>query len=512
MAQKVCLVVIDGWGITTETNGNAVLNAQTPVMDALEKSPGQFTTLDAHGLAVGLPEGQMGNSDVGHLNIGAGRPSYADIVRVNLDIEKNRLVENVTFKEACESANTKSGGRLHLLGLVSDGGVHAHIAHLFALLEVAKKHGVPKTFIQFFSDGRDTLPTSGKGFLQQTIEKTKELGYGILTSVMGRYYAMDRDQRWERIKIAYDGLVQGAAAGETSTIDDVLNLIQKRYDAGVFDEFMTPIILNTEGQIKDNDTLVFIDFRSDRMREITEAFWKHNQFESAVKPENLNIFTMTEYQKEYPFKALYPQILPKNVLAEVLSNAGKTQFHCGETEKWAHVTYFFNGRQDPPFAGEERKLVASPKVATYDLQPEMSSAGVANEVSEAVSSGKFDFLMCNFANPDMVGHTGKYEPTVIACAATDRGIGQILEACNKNNYVLLVTADHGNAEVMYDPVKGGPYTQHTTNRVPFCMTGPRKFGEIKHNAALCDVAPTVLDLMGVAAPAEMEGKTLLSPN
>ncbi|KAI1293802.1 putative 2,3-bisphosphoglycerate-independent phosphoglycerate mutase [Halotydeus destructor] len=509
MSKKVCLIVIDGWGISKETNGNAIFHAKTPVMDSLTDISGKYTTLDASGLSVGLPDGLMGNSEVGHLNIGAGRPIYQDIVRINLDISKDKLIENQYVKEACESAKSKSGGRLHFLGLVSDGGVHAHIDHLFALLECAKRLGVPETFIQFFSDGRDTAPDSGKGFVEKTIQKTKDLQYGKLATITGRYYAMDRDQRWERIKIAFEGLVQGK--GEEATEDNVLELIEKRYtqEKKITDEFMTPIILNKDGLIKDNDTLVFIDYRADRMREITETFGLKLNFETEVAPKNLNIFTMTQYQKDYPFKNLYPKTIPKNVLAEVVGNAGLKQFHCGETEKWAHVTFFFNGGQDKAFDGEDRKLCPSPKVATYDLQPEMNAAGVAKEMSEAVSSGTYDFLMCNFANPDMVGHSGQYEPTVIACAATDKGIGQIMEACNKAGYVMLVTADHGNAEQMYDP-NGKPFTAHTSNRVPFIMTGDKNFGEISHNAALCDVAPTVLDLMGLALPAEMEGKSLLA--
>ena len=513
MASKVCLIVIDGWGMSEKKEGNAILAADTPVMDKLCSAPGQNVTLDASGLAVGLPDGLMGNSEVGHLNIGAGRPIYQDIVRINMDVDKKAIDNNKNFVDACTEAKTSSGGRLHLLGLVSDGGVHAHINHLFAMLEAAKNNGVPQTFIQFFSDGRDTLPNSGIGFVKQTIDKTKELNYGSIATIMGRYYAMDRDKRWERIKIAYDGLVSGV--GEESTLEGVESLIKTRYEAPdgqkQTDEFLTPIILNKEGLIRDKDTLIFIDYRADRMRQITETFGIRLNFKPEKEVKDLKIFTMTRYNENFPFPNLYPPTVPKNVLSEVVSSAGKLQFHCAETEKYAHVTFFFNGGQEPPFSGEDRMLVPSPKVATYDLQPEMNAAGVAEKMSEAISSKKYDFVMCNFANPDMVGHTGKYEAAVVACTATDKGIGRILQACQDNGYVMLVTADHGNAEQMYDD-KGGPFTAHTCNRVPFTMTADgKKFVTPEHNACLADVAPTVLALMGIPQPPEMTGKNLLSP-
>lgn len=512
-SNKVCLIVIDGWGVSDKKEGNAIWAAETPVMDSLASSEVQSLTLDASGLAVGLPDGLMGNSEVGHLNIGAGRVLYQDIVRINMDVDNHKIQSNPAFVEACESAKVKSGGRLHLLGLVSDGGVHAHINHLFALLQGAKENGVPSTFIQFFGDGRDTLPNSGVTYVQQVLDKIKELNYGSLASIVGRYYAMDRDKRWERIKIAYDGLTAGV--GEKSTPDSVIDLIKKRYvaegDAKQTDEFLKPIILNEEGIIRENDTLVFIDYRADRMRQITDVFGLgiNSRFEPVKEVKVVNLFTMTQYNKEFPFKNLYPPVIPKNVLAEAISTAGKLQFHCAETEKYAHVTFFFNGGQEASFPGEDRKLVPSPKVATYDLQPEMNAEGVAEEMCTALASNKYDFVMCNFANPDMVGHTGMYEPAVKACTATDIGIGRIRDAANTANYVLLVTADHGNAEQMYDE-NGGPFTAHTNNRVPFLMTGSRKFKVPEHNAALCDVAPTVLALMGIAQPSEMTGKSLLA--
>jgi len=395
------------------------------------------------------------------------------------------------------------------LGLVSDGGVHAHIDHLFALLEGAKVNKVPQTFIHFFSDGRDTSPTSGEGFIQQVIDKTKALDYGSLSTIMGRYYAMDRDKRWERIQIAFEGLVEGK--GERTSLEEAVNVVKRNYSEGVTDEFLKPIIINENGLIKENDTLVFIDYRADRMRQITETFGVEQHFDPPKAiPKNLKLITMTQYKKEFPFANLYPPVVPKNVLAEVLGNKGWPQYHCAETEKYAHVTFFFNGGQEKPFPLEDREMVPSPKVATYDLQPEMNCKGVAEALSKAIASQKYPFVMCNFAPPDMVGHTGKYEAAVKACTATDEAIGIVKNACEQNNYVMLVTADHGNAEKMYDDKKG-PHTAHTTNRVPFLMTNTdKKFGNISHNAALCDVATTVLDLLGVEIPVEdMTGKSLL---
>lgn len=503
---KVCLIVIDGWGISDEVKGNAILAADTPIMDGLAKNDGQYLTLDASGLSVGLPDGLMGNSEVGHLNIGAGRVMYQDIVRINMDVKSKKIKDNPTFVAACDRAKTVSGGRLHLLGLISDGGVHAHIEHLFALLEGAKAHKVDKVFIHFFSDGRDTSPTSGVNYIQQVLDKIKELNYGSLTSLMGRYYAMDRDKRWERIKIAYDGLVQGI--GDKCSADKIIDFVKQKYEEKITDEFIKPVIINEEGLIKDKDTLVFINYRSDRMREITESFGVRLNFETDKSPQDIKLFTMTKYKDEFPFDVLYPPVVPKNVLSEVVASAGYKQFHCAETEKYAHVTFFFNGGQEKAFDKEERCMVPSPKVATYDLQPTMNAAGVGEKMVEAIASGEYNFVMCNFAPPDMVGHTGKYEPAVIACTTTDKAIGAIKEACEKHGYILLITADHGNAERMIDE-KGGPVTSHTTYRVPFCMTGPYKFKKITHNAALCDVAPTVLALMDVPIPSDMTGQSLV---
>lgn len=506
---SVCLVVIDGWGISDVKEGNAITNAKTPVMTGLSESPGQYVTLEASGLFVGLPAGLMGNSEVGHMNIGCGRVMYQDIVRINMDVENKKIGENPNFIDSTN--NAKSGnGRLHLLGLISDGGVHAHIQHLFALLEGAKKQGVKETFIHFFADGRDTSPTSGVTYVQQVLDKVKELNYGSLSTITGRYYAMDRDNRHERIKLAYEGMVQGI--GEKTTPNDVVALIQKRYNDTSdpqTDEFLKPIIVDEKGMIQDNDTLIFINFRADRVRQISAAFGIERHFETSKAPQNLKICTMTQYKKEFPFSMLYPPTVPSNVLSEWISKKGFTQFHCAETEKYAHVTFFFNGGQEKAFDKEDRHMVPSPKVATYDLKPEMSCIEVAQEMVKVIEQKKYPFVMCNFAPPDMVGHTGKYEPAIKGVETTDTAIGLLVDACKKNDFVLLVTADHGNAEKMIGD-KGGPHTAHTTNKVPFIMTGSKKFKEIKHDAALCDVAPTVLALMGVDQPSEMTGQSLLT--
>lgn len=507
---NVCLIVIDGWGLSDNPYGNAIKNGDTPVMDDLCQTSGKFISLDASGLAVGLPEGLMGNSEVGHLTIGAGRALYQSIVEIDLTVKDKSLWQKETFVNACQRA--KSGnGRLHFLGLVSDGGVHSHINHLFSLLEGAKSNGVPHAFVQFFADGRDTSPTSGVTYIKQVLDHLERNQYGSLATITGRYYAMDRDKRYERIKIAYEGLVQGI--GESSTKEKVIELVQSRYDKEggerQTDEFLTPIIVDANGCIQDGDTLIFIDFRADRMREIVEALGLKPQFDTSVIPKDLSVVTMNEYKGDFPFPVIFPPQEPANVLAEWLAKKSIPQFHCAETEKYAHVTFFFNGGRELQFEKEDRFMVPSPKVATYDLKPEMSVAEVGQKMVETIACGKYPFVMCNLAPPDMVGHTGVYEAAVEACGHTDKAIGAIKDACAKHNYVLLVTADHGNAEIMKEP-DGKPITKHTTMRVPFCMFGgSRTFANVSHNASLQDVAPTVLDLMGIEKPPDMSGVTLL---
>ncbi|XP_070540000.1 2,3-bisphosphoglycerate-independent phosphoglycerate mutase-like [Ptychodera flava] len=501
---KVCLIVIDGWGVSDVVEGNAILNAETPVMDTLFEE--NAVTLDASGLAVGLPAGLMGNSEVGHTTIGIGRIIYQDIVRINQSIEDKSIFSNKTLVDACSRA--KSGnGRLHFLGLVSDGGVHSHIDHLLTMIDVVKQQAVPKCYVQFFSDGRDTRPTSGVTYVQQVLDYLKAGNYGELATVVGRYYAMDRDKRYERIKVAYEALTKGT--GEKTTPDQVIEVIKKRYalEPTETDEFLKPIIVNEEGRVKDGDTLIFIDFRADRMREIVESFGLKRHFDTDVIPKDLHISIMAQYKVDWPFPMLFPPQQPDNVLGEWIAKKGLAQFHCAETEKYAHVTFFFNGGREAAFEKEDRSMVPSPKVPTYDQLPEMSSAGVADEMVRAIGSGQYPFVMCNFAPPDMVGHTGQYEPAVKACEATDIAIGRIHDACEEHGYVLLITADHGNAEKMLSE-KGGPHTAHTTFRVPFIMTGSHKF-KTGGDPGLSDVAPTVLDLMGLDIPPDMTGQSLL---
>lgn len=412
-------------------------------------------------------------------------------------------VENI--KGAFDRA-VAGNGRLHFLGLVSDGGVHGHIDHLVALLTAAKEAGVPESYVHFIGDGRDTAPKSAAKYMAQLVEAIDKLQYGNIADINGRYYAMDRDKRWERVQIAFDGMTQ--AKGEFAS--DPVKAIEDSYETGVTDEFLKPIIINKEGQIKDDDTIFCFNFRSDRMREIAQAFGiAPCPFDSPV-PKNLEVFTMTQYKSDYPFKIAFPAQSMDNVLAEWLAKNDIPQAHIAETEKYAHVTFFFNGGTEAQFPLEERGMVPSPKVATYDLQPEMNAAGVAEKVAEALDSNKYPFVMCNFAPPDMVGHTGVYEAALKAVHATDTAIGVVLEACKKNGYTLFVTADHGNAEKMYADDGKSPFTAHTTAKVPFVMADKHfKFAE-NVEGALCDVAPTILDFMGIDIPKEMTGKSLLA--
>ncbi|XP_072027250.1 2,3-bisphosphoglycerate-independent phosphoglycerate mutase-like [Amphiura filiformis] len=508
---KVCLIVIDGWGISEHKDGNAILNANTPTMDSFCQPSDHYATLDASSLAVGLPKGLMGNSEVGHLTIGSGRVIYQAIVMIDLAIEKGEFFKKEAFVNACDRAKN-GNGRLHFLGLVSDGGVHSHMHHLLTMLEGAKQAGVPKSFVHFFGDGRDTAPTSGVKYIQQVLDHTEKQKYGSLATIIGRYYAMDRDKRHERTKLAYEGLVQGIGTATTKekVIEHCNSLYKLEGDKCEKDEFFKPIIVDKEGCIQDGDTLIFINFRADRARQLSEAIGIKPPFETSVIPKNLGITTMNEYKAEFPFPVIFPPQPTSNVLAECVSKQNLTQFHCAETEKYAHVTFFFNGGQEKQFDKEDRCLVPSPKVATYDLKPEMSVMGVAEKMIEAVKSGNYPFVMCNMAPPDMVGHTGVYDAAVQGCEHTDKAIKLVHEACKECGYVLLITADHGNAEVMkYED--GSPSTKHTTNRVPFVMQGGnRKFKyDASHNCSLPDVAPTILDLMGIPKPAEMGGISLL---
>lgn len=511
---KACLIVIDGWGIPSEEspkNGDAIAAAETPVMDSLSQSATGFTELDASSLAVGLPEGLMGNSEVGHLNIGAGRVVWQDVVRIDQTIKQGKLGENDVIKKVLAAAK-ESNGRLHLCGLVSHGGVHAKQTHLYALLKAAKEIGVPKVFIHFFGDGRDTDPKSGAGYLEELLDNIKEIGVGEIATLVGRYYAMDRDKRWERNEIALKGLILGE--GEESS--DPVKTIKERYEKGENDEFLKPIIVGSqEGRIKDGDNVFFFNYRSDRVRQITQLLGGVDRSPLPDFPfPKINLVTMTQYKLDYPFEIAFKPQHMGNVLAEWLGKQNVKQVHIAETEKYAHVTFFFNGGVEKVFPLETRDesqdLVPSNKsVATYDEAPEMSADGVANQVVKRLGEQKFPFVMNNFAPPDMVGHTGVYEAAIVGCAATDKAIGKIYEGCKKEGYILFITSDHGNAEEMKFP-DGKPKTSHTTNKVPFIMANaPEGWSLKKEDGVLGDVAPTILAAMGLPIPEEMTGQSLL---
>ncbi|KAI2466928.1 BPG-independent [Annulohypoxylon bovei var. microspora] len=512
--QKACLIVIDGWGIPSAEspkNGDAIAAAKTPVMDELSKSPTGFTELEASSLAVGLPEGLMGNSEVGHLNIGAGRVVWQDVVRIDLTIKKEELASNEVIKNVLDRAKNGTG-RLHLCGLVSHGGVHSKQTHLYALLKAAKAAGVPKVYIHFFGDGRDTDPKSGAGYMQELVETAKEIGIGEIATVVGRYYAMDRDKRWDRVELALNGMILGK--GEESS--DPVKTVKERYEKGENDEFLKPIVVGgQEARIKDGDEVFFFNYRSDRVRQITQLL---GGVDRSPKPDfpfpKINLVTMTQYKGDYPFEIAFEPQRMGNVLAEWLGKQGVKQVHIAETEKYAHVTFFFNGGVEKVFALETRDetqdLVPSNKsVATYDKAPEMSADGVAKQVAKRLGERQFPFVMNNFAPPDMVGHTGVYEAAITGCEATDKAIGLIRDACKKEGYILFITSDHGNAEEMKFP-DGKPKTSHTTNKVPFIMdNAPKGWSLKKTDGVLGDVAPTVLTAMGLPIPDDMTGSSLL---
>ncbi|KAF8533450.1 BPG-independent [Trichophaea hybrida] len=512
VAQKAALIVIDGWGIASSPNqpGDAVSAADTPVMDSFRAAAG-YTELEASSLAVGLPEGLMGNSEVGHLNIGAGRVVWQDVVRIDQTAKEGKFLSTPNLKASLQHAKD-TNGRLHLLGLVSDGGVHSKNEHLYELLRSAKTLEIPNVYIHFFGDGRDTDPKSSARYMQELLDKIKELGMeGVakIATVVGRYYAMDRDKRWERVQVALKGLVNGE--GE-ATVNPV-GKIHEKYEQGETDEFFKPIIVNgSESRLQDNDTLFFFNYRADRVREITLLLGVDSSYlpdPSFTLPKNLHITTMTQYKTEYPFHIAFPPQRMDDVLAEWLAKQGLKQCHIAETEKYAHVTFFFNGGVEKQFENEIRDMIASPRVATYDLEPPMSALKVAKKMAERLCEGEYEFVMNNFAPPDMVGHTGVYSAAVQAVTATDEAIGVVYEACKKHGYVLFVTSDHGNAEEMLNE-EGTPKTSHTLNKVPFVMANaPEGWGLVKDGGVLGDVAPTVLEVMGLPQPQDMTGRSLL---
>ncbi len=494
------LIIMDGFGIAPKADDNAVTLARTPVLDKLL---GEYahTTLSASGLDVGLPAGQMGNSEVGHTNIGGGRVVFQDLPRISRAIEDGSFSRNEAYNKAMDDCKAK-GTSLHLYGLLSDGGVHSHIEHLFALLQMAKDKGLQKVYIHCFLDGRDVSPTSGKGFVQELRDKCAALGVGKIATVMGRYYAMDRDKRWERVQVAYDAMVYG----EGHHSSDPVAAVAESYANGITDEFVEPVVVDGDGTISDNDSIIFFNFRPDRAREITRAIADPDFDGFAREFFPTTYVCNTEYDASMPnVLVAWPRIAVKNGLGEYLSGMGMTQLRIAETEKYAHVTFFFNGGVETQYPGEDRVLVPSPKVATYDLQPEMSAREVCDRCVERIESGAYDVIILNFANCDMVGHTGVLEAAVKAVETVDECVGRVVEATLKMGGIAMVTADHGNAEDMKQP-DGSPMTAHTTNPVPFILCGA---GTELRTGRLADIAPTILDVLGLACPEEMDGRTLI---
>lgn len=508
--KPLVLTILDGWGFSPVVEGNAIALARKPNYDRL-LAHYPNTLVHTSGPYVGLPEGQMGNSEVGHMNMGAGRVIYMDVTRIDMLIGSGEFFENRVLLNAMKKAE---GRRLHLLGLCSDGGVHAQLTHLFALLEMAQKHGLKDVFIHCFMDGRDTPPESGIGYIQQVENKLHELGIGNIASVSGRYYAMDRDKRWDRVERAFRAMVLGDGIKSQSAAGAVRN----SYEKGVTDEFIEPVtIVNARneplGLIREDDSLVMYNYRADRARQITMAL-TDSSLETPARslvPQNLTYTMMTQYDKNFGLPFVLPPEHPDNILAEVMEKANWKNLRVAETEKYAHVTYFFNGGNEKPYAGEERELVASPKVATYDLKPEMSAHEITGKVVRAIEKGGFDLIVMNFANADMVGHSGKLAPTIEACEAVDRGLGEIHNALKRCGGSWLVTADHGNAEMMIDPATHGPHTYHTTNPVPFIFMSNADV-KLRQGGALQDVAPTILGILGERKPSQMKGQDLRVKN
>jgi|HigsolmetaAR202D_1030399.scaffolds.fasta_scaffold00163_27 2,3-bisphosphoglycerate-independent phosphoglycerate mutase len=535
-ARPVMLAILDGWGIAPSSAGNAVALANTPNFDTwMANYP--VTSLSASGLDVGLPEGQMGNSEVGHLNIGAGFVVYQDYTRISKSISDGDFFQNEVLISAIDHAK-QTGGSLHLLGLLGPGGVHAYSEHLYALLELAKRHNFERVYIHSFLDGRDVLPASAAGYMEELLAAIERIGVGKVATVSGRYYAMDRDKRWERVGLAYRAIV----AGQGLTASDPISAIQQSYAQNVTDEFVLPtVIVNPDGTptatVKAGDAIIFYNFRPDRGRQLTRAFVqpdfdemvrKHYQdqaaqglklpdeiFQRGPQIENLYYVTMTQYEAGLPVKIAYAPRPVTQPLAAVVSAAGLKQFHTAETEKYPHVTFFLNGGREMPFEGEDRNLVASPKVATYDLQPEMSAEGVADGLIEAINSDQYSLFVVNFANPDMVGHTGSIPAVIKACETVDSCIGRVMNALLAKGGCALVIADHGNAEQMIDPETGGPHTAHTTNLVPCILIAPpdahlsKDDVTLRAGGRLADVAPTLLDLLDLQPASDMTGQSLI---
>ena len=503
MKKPVVLCIMDGFGVNPGANGNAIEAANTPNLTKIfNENP--FTTIGASGLDVGLPDGQMGNSEVGHTNIGAGRVVYQMLVKISKSIQDGDFFEIGALKDAIENCK-KNDSALHLMGLLSDGGVHSHIEHLFGLIEMAKRAGLSKIYVHCIMDGRDVSVTSGVGFVKDVVAKTKELGVGEIATISGRYYAMDRDFAWDRVVKAYSAMVYGEGVMES----DPVKAMEDSYANGVTDEFIVPTVVNAQGTIKANDSVVFFNFRPDRARQITRTFVDEafDGFERKNGFFPLNFVCMTQYDETMPnVSVAFPPEELTMTMGEYLAKSGKTQLRIAETQKYAHVTFFFNGGEEKTFEGEDRILIQSPDVPTFDLQPEMSAYPVCEAVVEQIKSGKYDAVILNFANCDMVGHTGIWDAAVKAVEAVDDCVGQVVDAALSMGGAVIITADHGNADRMIGD-DGNPFTPHSTNPVPFCVVGYDC--ELKETGRLADIAPTMLTILGLPQPEEMTGESMI---
>lgn len=503
------LMILDGFGLNEKHEANAVYKANTPVIDGLMKEC-PFVRGYASGMAVGLPEGQMGNSEVGHLNMGAGRIVYQELTRITKEIKDGDFYKNQALLAGMKNVKD-NGSSLHLYGLLSDGGVHSHNTHLYALLEMARREGIEKVFVHCFLDGRDTAPTSGKGFMEELESKMKEIGVGQIATVTGRYYAMDRDNRWDRVERAYKAI----AEGEGKRVNNAVEAVAASYAEDITDEFVVPTVVEKDGKpvaaVNDKDTIIFFNFRPDRAREITRAFCmdEFDGFDRGAR-KDIAYVCFTEYDVTIPNKTVaFHKVELTNTFGQFLAEHGKTQARIAETEKYAHVTFFFNGGVEEPNKGEDRILVKSPKVATYDLKPEMSANEVCDKLTEAIKSDKYDVIIINFANPDMVGHTGVEAAAIAAVEAVDSCVGKAVEAVKEVDGTMFICADHGNAEQLLDYNTGESFTAHTTNPVPFILVNYDKAYTLKEGGCLADIAPTLIEIMGMEQPAEMTGKSLL---
>ena len=504
MAKKALLMILDGWGIGNHGKGDAIFNTPTPYIDSLMRDYPNSQLL-ACGENVGLPDGQMGNSEVGHLNIGAGRIVYQDLVKINRACADGSIMKNPGIVEAYEYAKA-NGKSVHLMGLTSNGGVHSSLDHLFTLVEIGRKYAVQNTFVHCFMDGRDTDPRSGKGFIEQLEAKCQEAGNAHIAHIVGRFYAMDRDKRWERVKTAYDLLV----GGEGRQASDMVQAMQESYDEGVTDEFIKPICNSAvDGTIKEGDVVIFVNYRNDRAKELTIVLTQQDMPENGMHTiPGLQYYCMTPYDASFTgVHVLFPKENVNNTLGEYISSKGLRQLHTAETEKYAHVTFFFNGGRETPYEGEDRILVASPKVATYDLKPEMSAFEVKDKLVSALADGKYDFIVVNFANGDMVGHTGVYDAIEAAVKAVDKCVEEVVEAAKAAGYETVIIADHGNADNAINS-DGSANTAHSLNPVPFIYVTSDTKATVD-NGVLADVAPSILHIMGLEQPAEMTGKCLI---